>query len=169
MGEEDLEQLYARLEKPLCNLVYRWLWSMDESQGVVQDAFVRLWRMRARVDKQTVEPLIYKIALNLAASRRRSKRVWRWVSFDTIRAPSSADEPADDAISSRQELGRLRRAVERLPDDLRRVIMLCEYSELSYDEIAGIMSIPAGTVGSRRHRAIQRLRETLSEAPTRHD
>jgi RNA polymerase sigma-70 factor (ECF subfamily) len=157
------------LEKPLCNLVYRWLWSMDESQDVVQDAFVRLWRMRARVDKQTVEPLIYKIALNLAASRRRSKRVWRWVSFDTIRAPSSADEPADDAISSRQELGRLRRAVERLPDDLRRVIMLCEYSELSYDEIAGIMSIPAGTVGSRRHRAIQRLRETLSEAPTRHD
>jgi RNA polymerase sigma-70 factor (ECF subfamily) len=169
MGEEDLEQLYARLEKPLCNLVYRWLWSMDESQDVVQDAFVRLWRMRARVDKQTVEPLIYKIALNLAASRRRSKRVWRWVSSDTIRAPSSADEPADDAISSRQELGRLRRAVERLPDDLRRVIMLCEYSELSYDEIAGIMSIPAGTVGSRRHRAIQRLRETLSEAPTRHD
>lgn len=72
MGEEDLEQLYARLEKPLCNLVYRWLWSMDESQGVVQDAFVRLWRMRARVDKQTVEPLIYKIALNLAASRCRS-------------------------------------------------------------------------------------------------
>jgi RNA polymerase sigma-70 factor (ECF subfamily) len=157
------------LEKPLCNLVYRWLWSMDESQDVVQDAFVRLWRMRARVDKQTVEPLIYKIALNLAASRRRSKRVWRWMSFDTIRAPSSADEPADDAISSRQELGRLRRAVERLPDDLRRVIMLCEYSELSYDEIAGIMSIPAGTVGSRRHSAIQRLRETLSEAPTRHD
>jgi len=153
MGEEDLEQLYARLEKPLCNLVYRWRWSMDESQDVVQDAFVRLWRMRARVDKQTVEPLIYKIALNLAASRRRSKRVWRWVSFDTIRAP----------------LGRLRRAVERLPDDLRRVIMLCEYSELSYDEIAGIMSIPAGTVGSRRHSAIQRLRETLSEAPTRHD
>ena len=70
MGEEDLEQLYARLETPLCNLVYRWLWSMDESQDVVQDAFVRLWRMRARVDKQTVEPLIYKIALNLAASRR---------------------------------------------------------------------------------------------------
>ena len=113
--------------------------------------------------------MIYKIALNLAASRRRSKRVWRWVSFDTIRAPSSADEPADDAISSRQELGRLRRAVERLPDDLRRVIMLCEYSELSYDEIAGILSIPAGTVGSRRHGALQRLRETLSEAPTRHD
>lgn len=147
----------------------RWLWSMDESQDVVQDAFVRLWRMRARVDKQTVEPSIYKIALNLAASRRRSKRIWRWVSSDTIRAPSSADEPADDAISARQELGRLRRAVEGLPEDLRRVIMLCEYSELSYDEIAGILSIPAGTVGSRRHRALQRLRETLSEAPTRHD
>ncbi len=67
MREEDLEQLYARLETPVCNVVFRWVWSMDEAQDVVQDAFVRLWRMRARVDMDTVETMIYNIALNLAA------------------------------------------------------------------------------------------------------
>ncbi|MDA1093540.1 MAG: RNA polymerase sigma factor [Acidobacteria bacterium] len=163
MREEELEQLYARLERPLCNVVYRWLWNMDEAQDVVQDAFVRLWRMRARVDLVTVAPLIYKIALNLAASGRRSKRLWQWVSLDALRAPRSKEASADSAISSREEAARVRSAVQALPEQLRRLIMLCEYSELSYDEIADILSIPAGTVGSRRHRALRRLREALSE------
>ena len=162
MREVDLEQLYARLETPLCNVVYRWLWSMDEAQDVVQDAFLRLWRMRARVDMETVEPLIYKIALNLAASRRRSRSLWRWVPMDALGARMSRETPADDALSASEEQARLRAAVEALPENLRRVIMLCEYSELSYDEIAGILSIPPGTVGSRRHRALRRLRHALS-------
>jgi RNA polymerase sigma-70 factor, ECF subfamily len=166
MREEELEQLYARLEKPLCNVVYRWLWSMDEAQDVVQDAFVRLWRMRRRVDMTTVEPLIYKIALNGAASRRRSKRVWRWVSLDTIRDPLSTAPPTDEALSAREERAQVRHAVDALPEGLRRIIMLCEYSSLSYNEIATALSIPAGTVGSRRHRALRRLRQALSEGKT---
>jgi hypothetical protein len=39
--------------------------------------------------------------------------------------------------------------------------MLTEFSDLNYDQIAGILGIPAGTVGSRRHRAIRLLRERL--------
>ena len=54
MREEDLERLYARLEKPLCNVVFRWVWNMDDAQDVVQDAFVRLWRMRDRIDPATL-------------------------------------------------------------------------------------------------------------------
>ena len=162
MREEDLERLYAELEKPLCNVVFRWVWSMDEAQDVVQDAFVRLWRMRARVNMDTVAPLVYKIALNLAASRRRSKKIWRWVSLDLLRDATSAARPADESLSAREDRARVRAAVEALPEDLRQVIMLCEYSELGYDQIAKTLSIPAGTVGSRRHRALRLLRQHLS-------
>lgn len=166
MREEDLERLYTELEKRLCNVVFRWVWSMDEAQDVVQEAFVRLWRMRARVDMDTVEPLIYKIALNLAASRRRSRKIWRWVSMDVLRGAAAATRPADESVSANEDRARLRAAVESLPDDLRQVIVLCEYSELSYDQIAQMLSIPVGTVGSRRHRALRRLREQFSSAPT---
>ena len=165
MREDDLERLYARLEKPLCNVVFRWVWSLDEAQDVVQDAFVRLWRMRARVDMDTVEPLIYKIALNLAASRRRSRKLWRWVSLDALGKTASATRPPDESLVVRDDHARLRAAVESLPEELRQVVMLCEYSELTYDQIAGMLSIPAGTVGSRRNRALRRLRETLSSGP----
>ena len=163
MREEDLERLYTELEKPLCNVVFRWVWNIDEAQDVVQDAFVRLWRMRERVNMDTVEPLIYKIALNLAASRRRSKKIWRWVSLDVLRDTTSAAHPADETLSAQEDRARLRAAVEALPEDLRLVIMLAEYSELSYDQIAETLSIPSGTVGSRRHRALRRLRESLQQ------
>lgn len=162
MREEDLEQLYVRLERPLCNLLFRWLWSMDEAQDVAQDAFVRLWRMRERVDMNTVEPLVYKIALNLAASRRRSRKIWRWVTLDALRSAKSADRPADEALAASEERQRVRAAVEALPEDLRQVVILCEYSDFTYDQIADILSIPAGTVGSRRNRALRRLKEELS-------
>ena len=51
------------------NVVYRWVWRAEEAQDIVQEAFVRLWRMRERVDLATVEPLVHRIALNLGAQR----------------------------------------------------------------------------------------------------
>ncbi len=163
MRESDLEQLYARLERPLVNVVYRWLWSMDEAQDVVQEAFVRLWRMRARVELETVEPLIYRIAINLASSRRRSRRLWRWVSLDAIRDQAGGERPADETLEARDDRAELRAAVERLPKDLRAVAVLTELSDLTYPQIGEVLSIPAGTVGSRRNRALKRLREILGE------
>jgi RNA polymerase sigma-70 factor (ECF subfamily) len=61
-----------------------------------------------------------------------------------------------------QERHRVRDAVSSLPEDLRDVVLLCEFSGMSYAEIAGTLSIPEGTVGSRRHRALKLLRSRLS-------
>ena len=48
-----------------------------------------------------------------------------------------------------------------LPEHLRRVVMLCELSDLSYEQVGSLLSIPSGTVGSRRHKAMCLLREAL--------
>ena len=70
-----LEALYVRLEGPLYNVAYRYVWDAAEAQDIVQEAFVRLWRARDRVRMQTVEALVYRIALNLARNRRRWLRL----------------------------------------------------------------------------------------------
>jgi RNA polymerase sigma-70 factor (ECF subfamily) len=162
MREADLEQLYTRLERPLYNVVYRWVWDPDEAQEIVQEAFVRLWRMRGRVKMKTVRPLVYKIALNLAASRRRAKKIWRWVSLDVLRDLPSQAASAEESLSADRRRARFRKAVGSLPEELRRVVLLCEFSELSYGEIGALLSIPEGTVGSRRNRALRRLKAMLS-------
>ena len=161
LDEEALERLCHRLEKPLYNVVHRWLWDSEDTREVVQEAFVRLWKMRARVKLRTVDALLYRIALNLASSRRRTRKVWHWVSLETLhnRPPAGASSEAD--LVRRQEAKAVRLAVDSLPEHLKRVVTLCELSDLTHAEIGGILGIRPGTVGSRRHRALQRLREKL--------
>jgi len=169
MEEDDLERLYTRLERRLANVVYRWVWNVDEAQEIVQEAFVRLWRMRAKVDLRTAEPLVYRIALNLASSRRRSRKLWRWISLEAVFERTSPGQSADESILAAEEASRVRAAVEALPEDLRRVVVMCELSEMSYQEIGEALSIPTGTVGSRRHRALLGLRQALAEPEVRRD
>ncbi len=156
-----LEELYARLEKPLLNVVYRWLWDREEALDVVQEAFVRVWRKRDGIDVSTVEALIYRIALNLASNRRRSRKLWRWVSLEALWDRASAAASADERLAGAEQERALRDAVDALPEELRRVVMLCEYSELSQRDIGELLKIPPGTVGSRRHRALALLRAHL--------
>ena len=72
-----LEALYIKLEKPMYNIVYRWLWDQEESRDVVQETFLRLWRMRHRIDLERIKPFAYRIAINIAYNRSRNRRFWR--------------------------------------------------------------------------------------------
>jgi RNA polymerase sigma-70 factor (ECF subfamily) len=163
LDQAALEALYVRLENPLYNVVYRWLWDPQESRDVVQETFVRLWRMRHRVQLATVDPLTFRIAVNLASNRRRSRNLWRWVPFAHERHGGSASTDPAAALELSERQRRLRQAVDALPDRLRAVVMLCELSELTYDQVAEALAIPPGTVASRRHQAIARLRQTLGK------
>lgn len=162
MRSEELERLYVRLERRVYNVVFRWVWNEEEAQEIVQDAFVRLWKMRERVDPETVEPLVYRIAINRATDRRRWRKLRRWLSIDKL-FDLTDDEPlADSALMAHHERVRLRRAIEELPDALRHVVLLTEFSGLSYREVAEVLDIETGTVGSRRNRALTWLRRSLA-------
>jgi RNA polymerase sigma-70 factor (ECF subfamily) len=163
LDRAQLEQLYARLETPMYNVVYRWLWNADDARDVVQEAFVKLWRVRARVELDTVEPYLYRIAVNLASKRRRSRKLWRWVSLDKAGARASDTPSARDSIDDEQRRAAVRAAVDALPEPQRRVVMLCEFSDMSYQQVADTLGIAIGTVGSRRNAALAKMRQTLTD------
>jgi RNA polymerase sigma-70 factor (ECF subfamily) len=156
-----LERLYMKLEKPMFNVVYRWLWDAAEAQDVTQEAFLRVWNARDRVDVATVEPLLYRTALNLASNRRRSQRLWRWLGIDEARDAASGAPASDDALESARTRKRVQAAISALPERLRQVVVLSEFSELSYAQIGEALGIPAGTVGSRRNAALAALATAL--------
>lgn len=144
------------------NVVYRWLWNPQDAAEVVQETFVRLWRMRARVQLDTVDPLVFTIALNVARKRRRWQRLRRFVGL----ADHPLADPAPNAgilLDRHARQQRLRAAIEALPEDLRDVVTLCALSGLTYPQVAETLKIPVGTVGSRRNRAIDLLRIALEE------
>lgn len=153
-------RLFAEHDKPLFNIVYRWVWDRDDAAELVQEAFVRLWDARAKVDATTARAYLYRIALNLAASRRRWKRLRIMTGIEA--APPSDEPDPDQSAQARQQAERVRQAIEHLPQRLRKVIVLCE---LSYGEVAAVLGIKLGTVGSRRNAALVQLRRVLQQHP----
>jgi RNA polymerase sigma-70 factor (ECF subfamily) len=69
-----------------------------------------------------------------------------------------------ESYASKVESEQVRRAIQQLPVDFREVILLREYEDLSYQEIANVLSCPPGTVMSRLARARSRLRTLLAAA-----
>jgi RNA polymerase sigma-70 factor, ECF subfamily len=161
LDEAALERLFVKLEKPMFNVVYRRLWNASDAEEVVQEAFLRVWRARDGVALATVEPLLYRTALNLASNRRRSARLWRWLGLDDASDAGDAADTSEEALARARRRARVRAAVDALPERLREVVLLTEYAELSYGEIAATLGIPAGTVGSRRNAALAHLAEAL--------
>lgn len=160
LGEGELYACYQRLEKPLYNVLYRWLWQSQDCQDLIHDAFVRVWDRRARVDAGGVDALVWTTAMNLARNRLRWRRAWRRGELDPL-APS-ADDPLAEAARA-LELRRLRAALEQLTPALREVLLLAEFGGLAGAQIAQVLGIPPGTVASRRHHALARLRQALKE------
>ena len=149
-----LEALYVKLERKIYNVVYRWLWNPDDAADVTQEAFVKLWSMRARVRPDTVEALAYRIAVNTAANRRRARRLWNVVTLDSLTSPAHDHEATDLER-------RVRAAVDALPERLRRVVVLAEFSGMTAKEIGAGLDLQEGTVASRRHHALAQLKTAL--------
>lgn len=161
LDQPKLEELYTRLEGPVFNVVYRWLWDEAEARDVTQEAFLRLWGMRGRVEVATVEPLLYRLALNLAKNRQRSRRLWQLLTLEAALDREAPDSPADEALAAHQKQRAVREAVDALPERLKRVVMLCEFSGMSYAAIAEALGVPSGTVASRRNAALKELEARL--------
>jgi len=128
---------------------------MDAAADIAQEVFVRLWSGRSRYNAQgKLLSYLLHIAHNLCVSDLRSMARRSMIALD-----DSYDQPGYPQRSERAEA--VRDAVTALPEELRSVFVLSEYEGFSYAEIAEIMEIPAGTVASRKNRAVYQLRSTL--------
>ncbi len=172
MGELEhqraLEQLFAEHERSLFNVAYRYVWNAEDARDVVQDAFVRLWRKRDRIDWPRATGLAYAIVLGIAANRRRGERLRRaitgWWSDDGDRVADSTASP-DHQLADAMRDRRARAAIDALPERLRSVLVMSTFSGLDHAAIASILDVPVGTIGSRRHEAIARVKQAIEEEP----
>lgn len=156
----ELEACYARVERGLFNVLYRLLWDAPACQDILHDAFLRLWSRQARLHAGEIDALVYATALNLARNRLRWGRLRRWVGteiLDELAAPDGLDE------SQRAELAELRDALASLDTADREILLLSEYAGFDTAELARLLGIAPGTVGSRKHRALARLRGLMKE------
>jgi RNA polymerase sigma-70 factor (ECF subfamily) len=137
------------------------------AEEIAIDTFARAHRALARLEPDdSLRPWLYRVAVNLSYNRRPRKNVVL-ASLD-----EAADETADNAEgspSSLAELAELRRLVLESVDALgpkHRVVVVLHYlNGLNLAEIAEVVDCPIGTVKSRLHYALRRLRTHLASHP----
>ena len=153
------QELYERLEKPLYNFAWRYVWNAQEAEDVVHDAFLQVWERRERILTDTANRYLWVAVLNLSRKKRRWARTKQFLQIEASPHELAAPDSIEAEAARRDETRHLHAAIEQLPEALRAVLLLAEFSGMSYEEIAQLLSIPQGTVASRRHLAVRRLRK----------
>jgi RNA polymerase sigma-70 factor, ECF subfamily len=139
-----------------------------EAEDLVQETHVRaiqaLGRLRADSNmKSWLFTILRNIWLNQLRKRRNGPQIVEIEVEDGI--ANSITEPSKnshDLYVSKIEAEQVRAAIQELPVEFREIILLREYEDLSYQEIAGVLDCPVGTVMSRLGRARAKLRTLLS-------
>jgi RNA polymerase sigma-70 factor (ECF subfamily) len=140
--------------------------SRSEAEDLLQETYVRALGAMGRLRTgSNVKSWLFTILRNIWFNQLRQQRAAKLVAMDGEEGAMDIAETAKDPYAlyvSRMEHERVRDAIQKLPLDFREVILLREFEELSYQEIATILDCPAGTVMSRLARARAKLRTLLS-------
>ena len=152
--------LYDELHAPL--LRYACTITHDEAAAydVLQDAFLKLWQVRDRLDPaRSVKALLFQIVRNLALkSRRRLKFEQRW-------PETGLDPGTDDVVAEQVDAEHLRTAVQdwldAMPERRREVFQLSRFGGMTHQEIATVLEISPKTVNNHLVEALRTLRNVL--------
>jgi RNA polymerase sigma-70 factor (ECF subfamily) len=165
------EALVGDHQEAVFRLAYLLLADADEAQDVAQDAFVRAFRALGRFDaSRPLRPWLLRITANLARNRLRSAgRYWAALQRSFWEHPEPAASVEERSLQ-RLEAQQLWRAVRRLNLADQQVIYLRYYLELPEAEMATALAVAPGTIKSRLHRALNRLRPIVArEFPLLHE
>jgi len=152
-------------QQAVFRLAYLLLGDPDDAEDITQETFIRAYYALGRFDVQRpLRPWLFSIAANLARNRRRS--IGRYLKFlqRLIREEPqpAASLPVDPGPSSHHDESQmLWQAVRRLSSSDQEIIYLRYYLDMPQAEMSAMLNVAAGTVKSRLHRALSRLKQVI--------
>jgi RNA polymerase sigma-70 factor (ECF subfamily) len=168
-GDRDaFGELVRRWERKIYALAYGILGSAEDARDATQETFFAAYRnLHGFRGEAKVSSWLHRIAVNQCISRQRRARVRPETGLEDDahggaggRATAAGHSPAA-AAEARERCEAVRRAVAALPPELREVVLMKEFEELTFQEIADALEIPLSTVKSRLYTALRQLRLRL--------
>jgi len=147
-----LEVFYAQHGPHILRYLNR-LVGPKRAEDILQDTFVQALSHIDRLDGlNSPRAWLFRVAYHLAINVLRRKKLTTNITLDSLVQPDSREDP---------RLETMRQAIGKLPDKHRETVMLRWYDQLSYEEIAHVQDIPIGTVRSRLHHSLGKLRTQM--------
>ena len=163
---EAFGEIVRRWERRIFALAYGMLGREDDARDATQETFLAAFRnLRGFRGDAKVSSWLHRIAVNQCITRQRRARVRSESALDDEVGEFSMPlqySPASMA-EGRQETLAVRRAVNSLPVELRQVVIMKEFEELTFREIADALDLPLSTVKSRLYTALKQLQMRLQK------
>ncbi|MDP4282381.1 MAG: sigma-70 family RNA polymerase sigma factor [Bacteroidota bacterium] len=160
MDLQEFKNKVFPLKNRLCRLAKQILGDEDDACDVVQDAFVKLWDRREKLDEyRSVEALAVVMTRNLCLDRIKSKK------HNTNRLDNLKDDVEEPSMESQHDLaeivGKIRQIIQTLPEQQKSIIHLRDIEGYEFNEIASILNMNENSIRVNLSRARKKVREYL--------
>lgn len=167
---EAFGEIVRRWERRIFALAYGMLGREEDARDATQETFLAAFRnLRGFRGEAKVSSWLHRIAVNQCITRQRQARVRSEAALDDEEEKNVAGfatpvhySPAR-VVEGRQEMVAVRRAINSLPIELRQVVVMKEFEELTFREIADVLDLPLSTVKSRLYTAMKQLQMRLQK------
>lgn len=167
-------ELVGRHQRSLINFFYHLSLDRHAAEDCAQEVFLRIYSHLDTYEPQAkFTTFLFRIARNLWIDRMRTAAVHgKPLSLGSPVGPGEGQSLGDrvasavptpvDLLAREEQQNALRRAIDQLPEEQKAVVILSEIQGLKYQDISAILNVPVGTVKSRMHTAMERLKDLLS-------
>lgn len=164
-GDQDaFAQLVQRYQRRIFNLVYRMLQQYEEANEITQETFLAAWQgLPSFRGEARFATWLYRIAYNCALKQLETRKRDRALQA-ALQAEQALDSSADRAsaqIDAHEQQALVQEHLSHLPAKYRIVLILRHLQDMTYEEMAEILTMPVGTIKTHLFRARNLLKERL--------
>jgi RNA polymerase sigma-70 factor (ECF subfamily) len=158
-----VKELFRRYYSSLCRFTYKFIYSKEDVEDIVEGIFEKLWINRDKLDpSQPIKGYLFKSVRNQALDFLKNRKNRNARLGDEEYARESDQDPMKDLCDKDLAIA-IQKAIERLPKKCRIVFTLNRQDGLTYSEIASVLEISEKTVENQIIRALKHLRKDLRE------
>lgn len=165
---EAFGEIVQRWERKVFALAYGMLGREEDARDATQETFLAAFRnLRGFRGDARVSSWLHRIAVNQCITRQRRSKVRNEAAIEdeedrhAVSFSAPLDRSPARVVEGREGIQAVRRAVNSLPLELRQVVVMKEFEELTFLEIATILDLPLSTVKSRLYTAMRQLQMRL--------
>ena len=156
------QRVYQHVYPIIFRVVYRITGREDVAEDLCQEAFIKYYeRVDSFPDTDQAKYWLIRVAKNLALNSAKRSGRERRAYERVLHEPRPRPLSGEDQLLREESEQEVQRALQRLPEKMRTVLVLKEYGQLNYKEIGSILGITEGNVKVRVFRARERLLELL--------
>lgn len=161
--EAAFEQLYAATRAKLCGVLLRILGRPELAEEVMQETYVKVWKMAGKFDPSVASPITWMVAI---ARNRAIDIVRKRTELSIEEEPEAMDVATDSPVplarrEMTEELKRLLSCLGKLDPEKQRIVLLAYYSGWSREQLSRKLDIPVNTIKTWLRRSLIEVRECM--------